>query len=302
MNSGGSLARLRTFVRSGVKHGITKTIRALGFELKRLEPHQERGRKKLQPHPASVLFASMLNFRDIHSVENEKTLNFIKYCLNNMKYSKAQLLQDLFVLFTLDEKVGGYFVEFGAMDGVTLSNTFLLQSRYGWSGIVAEPARRWHYELKHNRNCSIDFRCVWKTSGELLEFNETRALEFSTINSFTDADCYARIRVNGHLYVVETVSLADLLRHYNAPKVVDYLSIDTEGWELEILNSFVFDDYEIRVITVEHNHSDRRSRIHDLLTSKGYWRVFDQLSYFDDWYVRTASAQIQTHEIPAQMS
>jgi len=82
-----------------------------------------------------------------------------------------------------------------------------------------------------------------ETSGELLEFNETRALEFSTINSFTDADCYARIRVNGHLYVVETVSLADLLRHYNAPKVVDYLSIDTEGSELEILNSFVFDDY-----------------------------------------------------------
>src|SRR6516165_8750627 len=104
----------------------------------------------------------MLNFRDIHSVENKKMLNLIKYYLNNMKNSKAQLLQDLFVLFTLDEKVGGYFVEFGAMDGVTLSNTFLLQSRYGWSGIVAEPARRWHYELKHNRNCSIDFRCVWK--------------------------------------------------------------------------------------------------------------------------------------------
>jgi FkbM family methyltransferase len=175
------------------------------------------------------------------------------------------------------------------MDRITLSNTFLLESRYGWSGIVAEPARRWHYELKQHRHCSIDLRCVWKKSGEFIEFNEIEFSEFSTINAFSNADYHSKIRRDGHLHIVETVSLADLLRYYNALKVVDYMSIDTEGSEFEILRSFMFDDYDIRVITVEHNHSDRRSKIHEVLTSKGYWRVFDPLSDFDDWYVRTPS-------------
>jgi FkbM family methyltransferase len=280
MTSGGSLARLRTFVRSGVKGGVAKTIGTLGFELKRLNPRDEL-------NPESLFFSSMLNLRHLHQEDEAHTFKFLQYCLNNMERSNAQLFQDLFVLFSLGEKAGGYFVEFGATDGITLSNTFLLESRYGWSGIVAEPARRWHYELRRNRRCSIDFRCVWKNSGEFLEFNEAVSSEFSTINSFSDADYHSNIRRNGQLYGVETVSLTDLLLHHDAPKVVDYLSIDTEGSELEILSSFMFDDYEIRVVTVEHNHSDRRAKIHELLTSKGYWRVFDQLSYFDDWYVRT---------------
>ena len=77
------------------------------------------------------------------------------------------------------------------------------------------------------------------------------------------------------------------MRQYDAPNVIYYLSIDTEGSELEILNSFGFDEYVIRVITVEHNHSDKRIQIHELLTSKGYKRVFDLFSMYDDWYVRT---------------
>jgi FkbM family methyltransferase len=280
MKSGGSLARLRTFVRSGLKAGITQTTRTLGFELKRLTPRDDL-------HPESILFSNLCNLRYLSSDDAEGTFKFIRYCLNNLEISKAQLFQDLFVLFYLNEKVGGYFVEFGATDGTTLSNTFLLESRYGWSGIVAEPAHRWHYELKQNRHCSIDFRCVWKKSGELLQFNEAKFSEYSTIHSFSDADYHYKIRRNGQIYLVETVSLPDLLRYYNAPTVIDYLSIDTEGSEFEILSSFTFDDYEIRVITVEHNHTDRRSQIHELLTSKGYGRVFDQLSDWDDWYVRT---------------
>jgi len=131
---------------------------------------------------------------------------------------------------------------FGAADGVVISNTFFRESRYGWSGIVAEPARQWHNALKQNRRCSIDLRCVWTKSGELLEFNETEAAQFSTINSFSDTDLLGRSRTNGQRYVVKTVSLADLLGDYDAHKVIDYLSMDTEGSELEILNGFGFEE------------------------------------------------------------
>jgi hypothetical protein len=86
---------------------------------------------------------------------------------------------------------------------------------------------------------------------------------------------------------VETISLNDLLKVHKSPSQIDYLSIDTEGSELEILRAFKFDDYEIGIITVEHNFREPdRQTIYDLLTSKGYVRLFEAFSKFDDWYLK----------------
>ena len=71
-----------------------------------------------------------------------------------------------------------------------------------------------------------------------------------------------------------------------APKEIDYLSIDTEGSELEILNAFDFSRYDTSIITVEHNYTENRKKIHSLLSRNGYERVFEQYSQFDDWYVK----------------
>jgi hypothetical protein len=79
----------------------------------------------------------------------------------------------------------------------------------------------------------------------------------------------------------------DLLRKFNAPNKIDYLSIDTEGSEFDILEAFDFNDYQFSVITCEHNHTPSREKIFDLLTHNGYSRKFEQLSYWDDWYVLT---------------
>jgi hypothetical protein len=86
---------------------------------------------------------------------------------------------------------------------------------------------------------------------------------------------------------VTTVSLNDLLAHWNAPRRIDYLSIDTEGSELDILQALDFGAWEIRLMSVEHNHTPKRGEIHDFLASKGYRRKFETLSNVDDWYVRT---------------
>ena len=67
-----------------------------------------------------------------------------------LEYSKAQLHQDIFVLAEHDFKSSGYFVEFGATNGHDLSNTYLLETQFGWQGIVAEPAKSWHEALKKN--------------------------------------------------------------------------------------------------------------------------------------------------------
>jgi len=200
--------------------------------------------------------------------------------------SKSQLQQDLFVLSRLDFRQGGYFVEFGATDGVTLSNSWLLEKRFDWSGIVAEPARTWHRQLLANRQCAIELDCVWTATGEELTFTEADWAEVSTIADFAGDDHHEASRKGGKSYKVRTVSLNDMLARHGAPAEMDYLSIDTEGSELAILAALDHDRYKFRVITCEHNFTPRREEIHALLTGHGYRRVLEEQSRYDDWYVR----------------
>ena len=202
--------------------------------------------------------------------------------------SKSQLRQDLFVLSECNYKKNGFFVEFGASNGVDLSNTFLLETEFLWTGILAEPAKAWRNELHKNRpNASIETLCVWKDSNSLLTFNETEIPELSTIEAFSDSDRHVKARKKSKKkYDVQTISLTDLLKKNNAPKRIDYLSIDTEGSEFEILNAFDFEEFSIDIITVEHNDTDQRELIFELLTYKGYTRKFSEISDFDDWYVK----------------
>ena len=77
-----------------------------------------------------------------------------------------------------------------------------------------------------------------------------------------------------------------MLDKYNAPREIDYLSIDTEGSEFDILSHFDFNKYQFRVITCEHNFAPQREEIFSLLTRNGYLRKFENISNVDDWYVK----------------
>jgi FkbM family methyltransferase len=199
-----------------------------------------------------------------------------------IQQSKSQLTQDLFVLSCLDFKRSGYFVEFGATNGIDLSNSWLLEKEFGWSGILAEPSKNWHQDLLRNRSSHIELKAVYTKSDEKLSFLEASSPELSTFNSFRNIDSHSR---KGRTYEVETISFMELLNKYDAPQVIDYLSIDTEGSELDILSAFDFDHYKFKVITVEHNFTEQREKINQLLSSKGYKQVLKEISSFDDWYV-----------------
>ena len=202
-------------------------------------------------------------------------------------YSRSQLMQDLFVLTEVGlRRRQGFFVEFGASDGISLSNTWLLEKRMGWKGILAEPARCWHESLTRNRTCAIDTDCVWSRSGEQLDFDEVSVGEFSTLSRFSKSDGHAEARVDKTSYQVPTVSLNDLLRRHGAPAEPDYLSIDTEGSEFSILKELDFARFNFKVITCEHNYTPMREQIRQLLETAGYRRKHVELSRFDDWYVR----------------
>jgi FkbM family methyltransferase len=187
----------------------------------------------------------------------------------------------------LNLKREGYFVEFGATDGKSLSNTYILEKEFGWNGICVEPAVNWRQDLAKNRKCNIDFRCVYSSSGNRIAFKQTRVPELSTIADLTDKDFHSLSRKSGRYYDVTTITLVDLLDEYNAPTEIDYISIDTEGSELEILKEFDFIKYKVRVFTIEHNFTPNRDMILELMESKGYERVLQDISDFDDWYLLT---------------
>ena len=170
-----------------------------------------------------------------------------------------------------------------------------MEKGFGWKGILAEPATCWHDALRKNRPATaIETKCVWSESGKVLEFNMASEAELSTITTFNSRDQHAEKRKNGVTYNVETISLTDLLRHHNAPMDIDYLSIDTEGSEFEILRNFDFSTYRIGIITCEHNFTSDRQKIFELLTSKGYQRKYSRASKWDDWYVMDAGAMIDS--------
>jgi len=216
------------------------------------------------------------------------------YIFENLRYSNSQIQQDLFASWVvktaysnmqLDFSSNRYFVEFGATNGFRLSNTFFLEMYGSWEGLLCEPARVWQEELRKLRKCSVDFRCVYSRSGESLSFTEAKDPELGTLTQFRGVDSHSSSRLTGENYLVETVSLNDLLDFHQAPRFIDYLSIDTEGSEFEILKFLDFEKYSFGVITVEHNFTPNRKLIYNLLTNWGYVRVLTEVSEQDDWYI-----------------
>jgi len=222
---------------------------------------------------------------DLNFIKNIKSQNF-NLLLDIFEKSKSQFKQDLFVLEKTNFKKQGFFVEFGATDGITGSNSYLLEKEFQWEGILSEPAKIWHKELIKNRDVFIEKKCIFSESNKKLLFNQVQYAELSTIDAYSDNDHHSRGRkLTTDKYYVETISLDELLDKYNAPKIIDYLSIDTEGSEYEILKNHNFDKYKFKIITCEHNFTDDRKLIYKLLLENGYKRYHENISYYDDWYI-----------------
>ena len=226
--------------------------------------------------------------------EEKLLLNFIDSINNRRKVSKSQLFQDLFAAFIVDNSFNKTFLEFGATDGISLSNSYMLENSLGWSGILAEPSPQWHQQLNINRpNSTIIKDCIWKNSGEKLDFFVSNIGEYSTLVDFKYSDLDSmplntalRLK-DGEVVKVETISLNDVMDKKFNGIAPSYVSIDTEGSEYEILHSFNFEKYRPIVFTIEHNYSQLENKIDKLMISNGYARVFRKLTAFDAWYVRS---------------
>jgi FkbM family methyltransferase len=211
----------------------------------------------------------------------ESNLNHLAEYLKNRTKSTSGFRQDLIALLFNGFKRNGTFIEVGACDGLATSNTLLLERSFGWQGILIEPAKVWHSELSKNRTSIIDLRCAWKTTGNQIQFIEK---DDSCTSTVLGADKTSG--ADDKVYWVETVTLDEVLQENEVIRQVDFLSVDTEGSELEVLSGFPFERFAPNFICIEHNFEEpKRSDIRKLLEMKGYSIFLESQSFVDDWFV-----------------
>lgn len=255
-----------TMVRLRLESLIQKILSKFGFSVLRVSTLSSL--RSSENHARYFKFVSQ-NYRNFD----------LNQFLQLVPHSTSERGQDLLAVVSSGMKKDGFFVEFGAADGIENSNTYLLEKNLGWQGILSEPAKMWHRALAESRQAHISHEAVWTRSGVELLFHEDGGI--SALDGFQKLKHEKRSNVR---YSVETVSLQDLLKKFGAPRNIDFLSIDTEGSELEILRAFDWGSYSFGLICVEHNFSETREKIHLLLKEKGYRRFLEDISGVDDWY------------------
>ena len=179
----------------------------------------------------------------------------------------SQYGQDCFVIERLGGKRAGVFVEVGAFDGVTLSNTWTLEQKLGWTGIAVEPSPTAFALLKRNRSCVVVNGCIAATPGTALFLEiEGPAAMLSGVVAHYDPRHMARIERElkadgGSRREIEVPCFPlDGLAATHGVTHIDYLSIDTEGGELAILQSIDFSRLDVNLISVENNYGDPQLR------------------------------------------
>jgi FkbM family methyltransferase len=185
---------------------------------------------------------------------------------------------------------GGVFVDIGAHDGVSFSNTLYLERELGWGGIAVEPMPEVFERLERNRGCIKVQGCISAATGTAKFRRITGYAEMlSGLVGNYDPRHLERIQreiaAQGGSYEELTVRcfrLNDLLEEYRLAEV-HYLNVDVEGAELDILRSIDFSAVRIHVCGIENNYRD--PRIPELMHARGY----DLAAVVgDEFYVRRA--------------
>jgi FkbM family methyltransferase len=172
-------------------------------------------------------------------------------------------------------KRDGVFVDIGAHDGITLSNTYFFETQLGWTGLCVEPIPRIFEKLSKNRSSICVQGCI-ADHDDIAKFLSISGYCEMLSGLLSSYDHLHLERIGQELQdyggkkeIIETqcYRLNALLDQYNISHV-DYLSIDTEGSELEILKDIDFSKIDIDIITVENNY--KTQHIENLLKEKGY--------------------------------
>lgn len=207
----------------------------------------------------------------------------------------SQIEQDkYYVQNIIKYKKNGTFLDIGSYDGITFSNTYYLEKHLNWSGICIEPNPSMFQKCKENRKSIVCNKAIFEKSNEKIEFiipcgnNIEGGIEqLCGLKEFIREKNLKKDFINQYskynTILVDTVNINELLDTHNLHNI-DYMSLDTEGYELNILKSINYEKNIIKYITVEHgNDDDYQTQIKEFLESKNYIR--HRNNKWDDEYM-----------------
>ncbi len=190
---------------------------------------------------------------------------------------KSQHKQDEFIIDYFKGKKDGVFIDVGAHDGITLSNTYVLEKEYDWTGICFEPMPRQYKNLDECRDC-IKYNCaIYDTNGTekftLVDYDGYPDM-LSGISKDISVKHMAGIlsessRMGAKLkYIdVKTRILNEILDEQKIYEI-DFLSVDVEGAELKVLSGIDYNKFHIKVIVFENG--ENTNEVRDFLKTKGF--------------------------------
>lgn len=175
----------------------------------------------------------------------------------------------------------GFFVDVGAHDGIVHSNTYALE-QLGWTGLCIDANSDAFLRCKANRPGSQHSLGIVSDHQGFLNFDGIT------------------VTAGGSMPVI-CARLEDFLDRNETPTVIDYLSIDVEGHDLQVLKGMDFDRWHVHLVTVEHNlyleGPVRKDAIHAHLTEQGFERVIEDVvapgyGHYEDWYRNLAALSL----------
>ena len=202
----------------------------------------------------------------------------------NEKYFSQAGQDKIIKEFFFKNKKNGFFVEIGAFDGIQGSNCYHFEKFLNWDGIALEPSRIQFEKLKKNRKCKILNEAV---SHEIKEVEFIEVIEGLTQMSGINDNFYQRnmnIISKNETSKTQSINLKTITFEQAVPKNtdIDYLSIDIEGGEMDLLNSINFNDNDIKVISLENNIPAEQN-FKDFFDSKNFV-YFDRVGQDEIFY------------------
>ena len=186
----------------------------------------------------------------------------------------SQVRQDFIVFNLLRGKRNGYFVDLAANDAIRISNTYALERQYNWTGICIEPNPVYWSSLSYRNNCHVVGAVIGERRMQevVFKFNTAKAPQSGIVGPNFDNNHNNNKNNNPNGKEEKrrsTVTLVEILQRFDAPNVIDYLSLDIEGAEYFVLNTFAFDTYRFNILTVERPSV----QLKQLLQQNGYQQL-----------------------------
>lgn len=184
---------------------------------------------------------------------------------------QSQYKQDQRILTLLNEKKGGFFLDIGSSDPVSLSNTHVLEKELGWSGLCVDPRKGLVDKFREHRACSFENSAVYTHTG-MVSFSDLGAHGGVNDSEVTDKVTLDQTKI----YDVSCITFADLFEKHKIPNLIHYMSLDVEGAELLLLENFPFSQKKVLTMSVEHNNhlGDKQrvkaTKILELMYIKGF--------------------------------